>query len=482
MSVKASQAILALRQTLPHAHLVTPGTTNEYKSLNDSYLSGFESDLSPACIFLPKSKEEVAAFIRTIRPFVGDVQFAVRAAGRQPLPGCANVQDGITVDLRSLTGVEVRDGHVEVAAGESWGAVYENLAPHGLGVTGGKSTTCGIGGLATQGGLSLFSTREGFICDNVVNFEVVVASGEILNANAQENPDLWVALRGGGNNLGIVTRFDFRTFEQGPIYAGFVWYFKQSFDDQMVALVKELTWPDASVEAHLMLSIAYAQVFGNGNDVVCLNQLYYTQPVEDPPALTPFVHVQPQRSEMNTMKIQTLIEATTEQSAAGQSMIRCLYMNVCVKADIKTLITGGDIWCEELEPVKDAAGLMCSYTLQPYPVSQLRKTSEYGGNVLGLDSENGPVINVLLLSYWADKKDDERVTSFMQKALKRIQHNAKDRGQLVPLIYWNYAFSDQEALRSYGEESFKKLRAASKKYDPDGVFQTACPGGFKLFK
>lgn len=99
MSVKTAQAILALRQTLPHAHLVTPGTTNEYKTLDESYLSGFESDLSPAWIFLLKSKEEVAAFVRTIRPSVSYIQFAVRAAGRQPLPGCANVQDGITVDL-----------------------------------------------------------------------------------------------------------------------------------------------------------------------------------------------------------------------------------------------------------------------------------------------------------------------------------------------------------------------------------------------
>lgn len=162
--------------------------------------------------------------------------------------------------------------------------------------------------------------------------------------------------------------------------------------------------------------------------------------------------------------------------------LRCLYMNVCVKADVDTLATGGDIWCEELEPVKDAAGLMCSYTIQPYPISQLQKTSANGGNVLGLDPSEGPVLNVLLLSYWADKKDDDRVTGFMQKALKRIESNAKDRGQLVPFIYWNYAFSDQDALRSYGQEDVQRLQAASKKYDPDGLFQTACPGGFKLFK
>lgn len=106
------------------------------------------------------------------------------------------------------------------------------------------------------------------------------------------------------------------------MYAGMVFYFKPSWRDQMTALVKELMSPEASVETHLMLSIGYAQVFGNGNDVICLNQIYYTQPVKDPAVLAPFVHVQPQRSEMNSMKIQTLLEAATEQSGAEQSKIR----------------------------------------------------------------------------------------------------------------------------------------------------------------
>ncbi|KAI1360158.1 hypothetical protein F5Y08DRAFT_343948 [Xylaria arbuscula] len=480
MASKVAQAISALREALPHARLITPNATEEYQTLNNSYLSGFESDLLPAAIFLPESKEDVAAFVRSIQPFANEVKFAIRAAGQQPLPGCANVEDGITVDLRSLRGLHMQDKIVQVAAGERWGSVYEFLEPHGLGVTGGKSTSCGIGGLATQGGLSFYSSREGFICDNVVSFEVVVASGEILNANAQENSDLWVALRGGGNNLGIVTRFDFRTFEQGPMYGGMVFYYQPSFSGQVAALVKELTSTKPSVETHLMLSIAYAQVFGNGNDVLCLNQVYYTQPEQDPPALAPFTNIEPQRKEMNTMKIQTLVQAATEQTSAGQSKIRCLYMNVNVKADIETLNTGGDIWCKELESVKNAAGLMCSYTLQAYPVSQLERTEANGGNVLGLDPKNGPVVNVLLLSYWAGKNDDDRVIAFMKKALEAIKQNAATKGQLVPYIYWNYAFSDQDPLSSYGEENVEKLRNASKKYDPKGMFQTACPGGFKL--
>ena len=101
-----------------------------------------------------------------------------------------------------------------------------------------------------------------------------------------------------------------------------MFYYQQSFPGQVTALVNELTSPKPSVETHLMLSIAYAQVFGNGNDVLCLNQVYYTQPEKDPPALAPFTHIEPQRKDMNTMKLQTLVQAATEQTSAGQSKIR----------------------------------------------------------------------------------------------------------------------------------------------------------------
>ncbi|KAI1776816.1 hypothetical protein F4818DRAFT_360149 [Hypoxylon cercidicola] len=99
---------------------------------------------------------------------------------------------------------------------------------------------------------------------------------------------------------------------------------------------------------------------------------------------------------------------------------------------------------------------------------------------MGLDPSNGPAVNVLLLTYCTEKRDDERVTGFMQRALKRIEQNADARGQLVPHMYWNYAFSDQDALRFYREGNIHKLQEASKKYDRNGMFQAACPDDFKL--
>ena len=66
------------------------------------------------------------------------------------------------------------------------------------------------------GGLSYFSARKGFVCDNVANYEIVLADGTIAEASQTTNADLWLTLRGRSNNFRIVTRFDLETCEQGP--------------------------------------------------------------------------------------------------------------------------------------------------------------------------------------------------------------------------------------------------------------------------
>ncbi|PLB46221.1 FAD-binding domain-containing protein, partial [Aspergillus steynii IBT 23096] len=470
-------AIQALRQALPQDQVIEQGT-DEFHKLNASYLSALQSDITPACIVRPSSKEQIVAFLRTIRPFIdrGEAAFAIRGAGQQPAPGCSNIQDGITLDLGLLTGIEIKDGSVSIAAGERWGAVYENLDAAGLGVTGARSSRGGIGGLALQGGLSFFSSREGFICDNVLNYEIVLASGEVVQANAHENSDLWIALRGGANNFGVITRYDMRTFLQGPFWGGSVYYFASSFPDQIDALVSEVQKPDATKETHLMISIGYH--FG---ETMCQNQVYYTQSAEKPAVLEPFTAIQPQVDQLNSMRLQTLKEAASEQASVAMDQLRCAYMNITVKADVPTLQAASDIYTAALEPIKPLEGLICSLTLQPYPVSLLKKSAARGGNSLGLDAANGPVVSVLLLTYWKNRSDDKKILDTMRVALENIEKDAESRGQSVPFRFMNYAFPFQDPVASYGAENKQRLQDVSRKYDPEGVFQKGVPGGFKLF-
>ena len=197
--------------------------------------------------------------------------------------------------------------------------MYEKLNGTGLSVTGVRSSRGGIGGLALTGGHSFFASREGFVCDNVVNYEVVLASGAVVNANANDNSDLWIALRGGGNNFGVVTRFDFRTFPQGRFWGGAVYYFANSFPGQIDALVAEVRKENPDEETHLMLSLGYAAAFGQN---MCMNQTYYTKEVEKPAALEPFVAMQPQLDALNTMRMMSIKEAAEEQAASGSDGVR----------------------------------------------------------------------------------------------------------------------------------------------------------------
>lgn len=148
----AAHAIKVLREKFSVDRFALP-ETELYNQRNGTYLSQLESDIKPAAIFLPKTKEEVSSFVNVIKSLVDkhETQFAIRGAGQQPLPGCANVENGITLDLSQLTGIEVKDGVVSIAAGERWGPVYDLLHEHGLGVTGSRSGLGGIGGLALAG-------------------------------------------------------------------------------------------------------------------------------------------------------------------------------------------------------------------------------------------------------------------------------------------------------------------------------------------
>jgi FAD/FMN-containing dehydrogenase len=143
----------------------------------------------------------------------GDWHIAIRSGGHGT-GNSNNIATGVTIDLSQLnaTTYDASTNVVSLGTGARWLSVYGELEKHRVSVTGGREGVVGVGGLMLGGGISWYSARTGFACDSVVNYEVVLASGEILNANASANSDLWRALKGGGSNFGIVTRFDVEAF------------------------------------------------------------------------------------------------------------------------------------------------------------------------------------------------------------------------------------------------------------------------------
>lgn len=170
---------------------------------------------------------------------------------------------------------------------------------------------------------------------------MVLASGEIVNANADEHTDLWRALRGGGNNFGVVTRFDLKTFKQGPFYGGSLYYFGPNFPGQIEALVSELQKPAADPETHLMISLGYTALLGT--EVMAMNQVYHMGGIEKPAVLEPFTSIQPQIDQLNSLRvIQNLADASREQTGdipALQRYVQHLAEPVGIRHGVEVLTT-----------------------------------------------------------------------------------------------------------------------------------------------
>lgn len=197
-----------------------------YKQRIGSYFSK-AAQIPPHCVFQPHDKNDVSTAVRALVAAEPEpCQFAVRSGGHNSIPGASSISDGVNIDLGLMnsTTYNPENDTATVQSGALWGSVYSTLDKLGVMVVGGRSASVGTGGLVLGGGNSFYAARKGLVCDNVAQFEVVLGNGEIVHANNQDRSDLFQVLKGGGNNFGIVTAMDLKTFEGGPLWGGNVVY------------------------------------------------------------------------------------------------------------------------------------------------------------------------------------------------------------------------------------------------------------------
>ncbi len=171
-------------------------------------------DHRPALIVQSASVEDVVTAVRTARE--RDLEIGVRCGGHN-ITGLAVPHGGLMIDLSRLDRVTVDPValRARVQGGALLGALDRATQPFDLATTAGNVSHTGVGGLTLGGGMGWLARQHGLACDNVVSFTVVTADGDVLRASADEHPDLFWALRGGGGNFGIVVEFEFRLHRVG---------------------------------------------------------------------------------------------------------------------------------------------------------------------------------------------------------------------------------------------------------------------------
>jgi hypothetical protein len=185
-------------------------------------------DRRPALIARCAGPGDVAKVVGFARDH--DLPVAIRGGGHNGA-GLGTCDDGVVIDLSLLRDVQVdpQARTVRVGGGCTWGEVDRATGEHGLATPSGIISTTGVGGLTLGGGLGHLTRKFGLAIDNLLEAEMVLASGERVRASADEHPDLYWAIRGGGGNFGVVTAFTFRLHEVGDVVAGpTLWAMEQS--------------------------------------------------------------------------------------------------------------------------------------------------------------------------------------------------------------------------------------------------------------
>ncbi|KAL8869067.1 MAG: hypothetical protein Q9174_004549, partial [Haloplaca sp. 1 TL-2023] len=475
----------SLESAFPGKTFSRNNQANLYRKDVASYFS-VQDRLEPDCFIAPSNTKQVSQIVGLLSK--GSCKFAIRSGGHGLPVGASNIAKGVTIDLTRMKEVTLSEDKttVSVGTGALWGDVYAQLDAIGYGIPGGRAGGVGVGGLTLGGGNSFYAARYGFVCDNVKNFEVVLGNGTVVQANNQTNGDLFTALKGSHNNLGLVTRFDIVAFKSGPLYGGIATYPESTARAQLPALVN---FTD-NVEKYPFGSLLVLWTYLKGAEEVAIQNLYeYTGDVEGldaskPPspefdAFTTDPEIGEPIAEASTLRIDSLTNLTLELDSPPD--LSNLYASITFSNNLTVLNGVVDILEEKLAKYRDADFFTyVGVQFQPLPRVFTEHGLDRGGNVLGLDRYTDNNLFFLFDIAWNGTQYDDKIRDVADEVIGALQEYTNSVGALKDFQYINYAYYNLNPLGGYGTAALDKIKAASLKYDPQQVFQKLVPGGFKL--
>ncbi|KAI5462641.1 FAD binding domain-containing protein [Mariannaea sp. PMI_226] len=446
-----------------------------YGNFTGGFWAQNQAEVRPYCIFKPSKPADVSVVVLLSR--LTQCPFAAKSGGHAAFAGASNIEGGITISFEKLNQIKLSSDKkiASVQPGNTWQRVYSELSKSDLSVIGGRVSHIGVGGLTTGGGISFFSNIHGLACDNVASYDVVTASGLIVTASPTQYSDLYWALRGGGNNFGLVVGFNLDTFSLpgGAMWGGSRIYTEDQFPNVLKAfsnlVANSPTDPRAGQWVAWVLS---------GETKVAASELWYTEPNGNKAAI--FSEYNALTAIQDTTGNRNQADYTATLQSTNPNGRRETYYGLTVRADPALAVRAKDIFFEEMPKLSGVAGVNPVLIYQGITKGQIQNMAKRGGNALGINAANGPLYLIHLACWWDSAKDDALVYGTISTVLQRITDEAKSRGLNNSYIYMNYASQYEDVIRSYGADNKAKLKKIANIYDPARVFQELQPGYFKL--
>jgi FAD/FMN-containing dehydrogenase len=374
---------------------------------------------------------------------------AVRGGGHNAA-GNAMVDDGLVIDLSAMRSVTV-DPEARTAraqGGATWGDFDRATAAYGLATTGGAISTTGIAGLTLGGGLGWLMRSYGMACDNLRSVEIVTADGEVRRASADENPDLFWAIRGGGGNFGVVTEFEYQLHPVENVLAGMLVHPAERAKDALQFLREfHQTAPDElAVFTGLMTS-------PEGMPIVAFIVCYNGPAAEGERALAPLRTWGPPLAD--TIQPMPYVAWQSALDAGFPSGLQVYW-----RSDFITRLSG-----EAIDTLVE------QYRQITSPQSALL-LEEFGGAVRRVPADATAFVhrdadfNLAIIGVWSDPAESERHITWARAthaAMKPFTHGT----------YVNYLGNEgQDRVRAaYGDAVYDKLVAVKNRYDPTNLFR-----------
>jgi FAD/FMN-containing dehydrogenases len=365
--------------------------------------------------------------------------------------------DGYVIDLSFMKGIWV-DKKKQIAraqAGVVWRELDRETQMFGLAVPGGAISSTGIAGFTLGGGRGHISRMYGLACDNVKSYQLITAAGEFIEANEDEDKDLFWALKGGGGNFGIVTSFEYNLHKLGPIiYGGAIFFPENSLKDAIAEFYNIMIDHPEDLSGLFVITNAPPAPFIPSNWVgtlIGVSLLISTQPKEKAIELIkPLREVTNERLDhvdsVPYLAIQTLVDPL--EPAGLRHYWKSHYTG---KLDENALF-------DLIELRRKPPSLMSQIHLEPWG-GKIKK----GNNAFSFKNAE---FAINIIGKWTDEKDDPRNIEWVRSTWNALKKYSIGEG------YVNYEGDvSQESFKySYDKDTYLKLKEIKRKYDPENFF------------
>ena len=348
-----------------------------YRTASSNYMRGG----APGLVLRARNTAEVQAALAFAQ--LQDVPLGIRSAGHG-ISGRSTNDGGIIIDVGALDAIELLDEsarRVRIEPGATWKRVAAALGTHGWALSSGDYGGVGVGGLATAGGVGWLARKHGLTIDHLVAADIVLADGTLARASADENPDLFWAIRGAGANFGIVTSFEFIVDPVGEV--GFA---QLAFDASDTAGFLE-RW-GAAVEQSPR-EVTSSVILGPPRGGQSIAQVFVMVDEDDPDTiielLQPFAEIAPlvqQSVQLSSYAgIMTMNVSDAPHSAQGEPHSRSAlidHVSADYAAAASTLLASGDVHFFQIRSVGGAVN-----DVDPDATAYANRTANFSVAALG---------------------------------------------------------------------------------------------------